>query len=875
MRTRIKETILSMLVVCLCMASSSVFAQGNVETRDASKNEANAAEGGVLLNSENFPDNTFRAYISSMTGVPDGGTLSKELLQSVTKIDVSGSHDVNGNITTLKGIEYFTSLTGLYCVYNQLTSLDVSKNTELTLLSCDDNPLTGLDVSKNTALTSLSCSFNQLTSLDVSKNTALDTLICRCNQLSRLEVSNNTALRFLDCCGNQLASLNVSNNIALTYLDCGGNLLASLNVSKNIALEMLACYWNQLTYLDLSKNASLGRLECSYNQLSNLNLSKCTKLWELKCGNNKLSNIDLSKCTNLQVVYCDDNSLTSLDVTNCTSLFNLWCSNNKLKKLDLSTNKSLSGLSCDGNQLMCLDIPRYIYEYYLSWQTLCVTAYKIGKNQYGIPVPDGFNVYKLSNFKVDDVSVAPFLSDGYLVFSSPSAPKHISYYYICFYDSHSMGVKIDIADVDEMGNSNTVYMDDSELLAGTDAVLSIKMKNEVPIEGFEFDVYLPKDITVAVDEDGFPEVNLSTERTTARKTNSFDAVIREDGSIRVLAASTNGSAISGNDGEIVTVKVSIADDMIEGDYLVLLKNIALSGTDAKSYTNDMMVSTLTVNSYILGDANRDTQVNVGDFTATAHHILGNTPTQFNSKAADANQDYRIDVGDLTAIAHIILYGSVNIPNHAPSPRHLAASMTEAENTDNYVYIDPFNASTGAEYVVAVNMKNEVEAEGFEFDMYLPDGMSFVLDEDGFPEASLSTERTTARKTNNFDAVIQPDGALRVLAASSNGSTISGNDGEVALVKIKIDEGLAAGTYTLQLKNIVISDVDAVSHYTEERDAYATVVQGVATGVDVFDADAPTAGYYYNLNGQLVRRNATTDGLPAGVYIVNGKKVVVK
>ena len=37
---------------------------------------------------------------------------------------------------------------------------------------------------------------------------------------------------------------------------------------------------------------------------------------------------------------------------------------------------------------------------------------------------------------------------------------------------------------------------------------------------------------------------------------------------------------------------------------------------------------------------------------------------------------------------------VNIPNHAPSPRHLAASMAEAENTDNYVYIDPFSASTG-------------------------------------------------------------------------------------------------------------------------------------------------------------------------------------
>ena len=832
---------------------------GQLVAGTVTRHEPMKVVSSVVLNKTNFPDATFRAYISSITGVAEGGTLTDEILQSEKIIDVSGSSNSVGNITSLKGIEYFTALTTLYCSYNQLMSLDVSNNTALTTLQCDLNQLTSLDVSKNTALTTLNCPNNKLTSLEVSKNTALTNLYCDCNQLTSLDVSKNTAL---------------------TYLSCGYNQLTSLDVSKNTALTNLYCDCNQLTSLDVSKNTALTYLSCGSNQLTRLDVSKNTALTYLSCGSNQLTSLDVSKNTVLTRMYCDNNQLTSLDVTKNTVLKKLYCPNNKLTSLEVSKNTALTSLSCYSNQLMSLDASKCdkLESTFtrISSQSINLTATKTGTNQYMIAVPEGFNLSKVSEFKADGVSITPTLAYGFLAFSSSLAPSQITY----LYDSDNavagkMDVTVTITEVVETDKPNTAYMDDMEVLAGTDAVLSIKMKNVVPMEGFEFDLYLPEGVTVAVDEDGFPEVSLSLERTTARKTNSFDAVIREDGSIRVLAASTNGSAISGNDGEIVTVKVSIADDMIEGDYLVLLKNIALSGTDAKSYTNDMMVSTLTVNSYILGDANRDTQVNVGDFTATAHHILGNTPTQFNSKAADANQDYRIDVGDLTAIAHLILYGSVNIPNHAPSPRHLAASMTEAENTDNYVYIDPFNASTGAEYVVAVNMKNEVEAEGFEFDMYLPDGMSFVLDEDGFPEASLSTERTTARKTNNFDAVIQPDGALRVLAASSNGSSISGNDGEVALVKIKIDESLAAGTYTLQLKNIVISDVDAVSHYTEERDAYATVVQGVATGVDGFDADAPTAGYYYNLNGQLVRRNATTDGLPAGVYIVNGKKVVVK
>lgn len=88
-----------------------------------------------------------------------------------------------GNISSLKGIEYFTALKELYCCYNQLTSLDVSKNTALKTLECSNNQLTSLDVSKNIVMERLYCSGNQLTSLDVSKNMALTHLSCHLNQI--------------------------------------------------------------------------------------------------------------------------------------------------------------------------------------------------------------------------------------------------------------------------------------------------------------------------------------------------------------------------------------------------------------------------------------------------------------------------------------------------------------------------------------------------------------------------------------------------------------------------------------------------------------------------------------------------------------------
>ena len=54
------------------------------------------------------------------------------------------------------------------------------------------------------------------------------------------------------------------------------------------------------------------------------------------------------------------------------------------------------------------------------------------------------------------------------------------------------------------------------------------------------------------------------------------------------------------------------------------------------------------------------------------------------------------------------------------------------------------------------------------------------------------------------------------------------------------------------------------------------VNGDVTAIDGIEAEQQHSGNIYNLNGQLVRQGATsTEGLPSGLYIVGGKKVVVK
>ena len=173
-----------------------------------------------------FKDSYFLEALVKSTDNDDGskidkngdGRISEKEASVVKSLDVGGS-----GIRGIDGISYFTALTTLDCGYNQITSLDFSKNTALTTLDCYGNKLTSLDVSKNTALTELDCGGNKLTSLDVSKNIALTGLDCGGNKLTSLDVSKNTALTWLRCDSNQITSLDVSKCKKLTQLYCSNN----------------------------------------------------------------------------------------------------------------------------------------------------------------------------------------------------------------------------------------------------------------------------------------------------------------------------------------------------------------------------------------------------------------------------------------------------------------------------------------------------------------------------------------------------------------------------------------------------------------------------------------------------------------------------
>ena len=307
---------------------------------------------GIPVDKEHFPDDNFRNWILKRDYGTDG-VLTAEEIKSVDEIDVADE-----KISDLQGIEYFTALERLNCSTNQLTSLDLSKNTKLYWIDCDENQLTSINLNGCTELTEIYCSSNKLTLLDVSANLKLEALGCGNNELQSLDVSKNPNIKELGCDKNKLESLNISANPNLTGLDCSDNKLKSLDVSKNTELSVLYFASNNVEKIDLSGCTELKELDCRRNQLESLDVSKNVLLKLLYCGSNPISSLDVSQNTDLVELNCDENSLTEIDVSKNTKLEKLSCYYNKLTSLNVSENAALKTLNCRNNQLTSLDVSK-------------------------------------------------------------------------------------------------------------------------------------------------------------------------------------------------------------------------------------------------------------------------------------------------------------------------------------------------------------------------------------------------------------------------------------------------------------------------------------------------------------------------------------
>ena len=318
-----------------------------------------------------FKDANFKSYLLMNFDLDGDGEISKNEANEVTAININGK-----SVSDVSGIEYFTNLTSFDCSNNQITKLDVSKNTSLQTLSCYGNDLQLLDFSNCKNLTTIyllengknvitdnSSSIEESYMMTIDKSSYSNLVLSFANtQILQLNCTNNESLQSIDIGKNdQLAIMRIESNPLLEILDvtknskleilyCTNNKLSGLDVFQNPILSTLDCSGNEIPQLDVMNNPQLTSLDCSSNQIGSLNLSKNTLLTTVNCSSNQLQGLIVRNNVALVDLNCSNNQLTVLDVTKNTELEKLNCSNNNLSTLDLRQNTKLTSLDCSGNE---------------------------------------------------------------------------------------------------------------------------------------------------------------------------------------------------------------------------------------------------------------------------------------------------------------------------------------------------------------------------------------------------------------------------------------------------------------------------------------------------------------------------------------------
>ena len=275
MRKKSTRLLSAALAACMMLSVLPVgafaAAPAAASTESAVSTQADAAvpEGYIAINEKNFPDKNFRDYVAELWDTNHDNRFSPSEIAAAKWITCDNLWD-GQPIKSLKGIEYFTEIWELSCVYNDLTEIDLSHNKKLEYLNCHHNKLEKLDVSGLPLLETFYCGQNKLQSIDVSKNKQLKDFSCTENPLNTLDVSQNTELEKLACVGNNLTELDVSKNKNLKILWCYQNKLSSLNLENQTELELLGCRENPLSVLSISANTKLKKLYVNKTNLTSL-----------------------------------------------------------------------------------------------------------------------------------------------------------------------------------------------------------------------------------------------------------------------------------------------------------------------------------------------------------------------------------------------------------------------------------------------------------------------------------------------------------------------------------------------------------------------------------------------------------------------------
>jgi hypothetical protein len=249
---------------------------------------------------------------------------------------------------------------------------------------------------------------------------------------------------------------------------------------------------------------------------------------------------------------------------------------------------------------------------------------------------------------------------------------------------------------------------------------------------------------------------------------------------------------------------------------------------------------------VTGDLNMDGEVNGADIVTIINCVMDDSIAE-----GDVNGDGEVNGGDIVAIINYVLIYTENAVRQQASCAH-RAQLKSADNRD-YLYADTDACG------IVIGLTNQRDFTAFQFMLNLPDGCeltNIVADASRLNSHVLQCHRIS-------------DGKYFILSYNLSNKCIVGQDG--ALLNLQITGNMQG--------EMTISDVCFFTPQAQTNHLAGLQID-TATGLaSLEDTMESVEGNIYDIQGRLVitaeqyiRQNKT---LPAGLYIRNGRKFMIK
>lgn len=141
------------------------------------------------------------------------------------------------------------------------------------------------------------------------------------------------------------------------------------------------------------------------------------------------------------------------------------------------------------------------------------------------------------------------------------------------------------------------------------------------------------------------------------------------------------------------------------------------------------------------------------------------------------------------------------------------------HTENILTLDNVVAYTGTTVSFPISLTNHDEITALQMDLYLPEGISLVNDEEGDVAIEMS-DRVSKNHTTSGN--MMPNGSYRIICYSTKNNAFSGDSGELFNVMLNVATDMKDGEYEIFATNIELSDNTGTAYTGQDVKGSITV-----------------------------------------------------